>query len=92
MLPTRVSFSLMKEWQIASGRFKVRSHRFGKSFFIDRDGFSIIYKVANYIKNKKGKMVSINDGYMSNDEYKDFIDILTESFETSLNKKSSYEI
>ena len=88
---TDVNQWLMKEWQIASGNFEVRSYKFGKSFYIDRDGFDAAVYASKYIGNQNGKMISVNDGPMTSDQYDNFISIITNSFEKNLNNKSSYE-
>ena len=88
---TDVNQWVMKEWQIASGNFEVRSHKFGKTFYIDRDGFKIVSEASNYIIKQKGKMISVNDGPMSEDEYNKFIHMMINSFESILKEKSEFE-
>ena len=88
---TDVNQWLMKEWQIASGNFDVRSHKFGKSYFIDRDGFNIVKDAAKYIYKQKGKMISINDGKMSEKEFTSFINSMINSLNHILPYKSTFE-
>lgn len=89
---TDVNQWLFKDWQIAAGNFNVRSIKFGESFFIDRDGISSIkLKMLSYIRNQKGKMIAINDGEMSNVEFDNLVQDLTESFQHILPNKSSFE-
>lgn len=88
---TDVNQWIMKEWQIASGFFEIRSNKFGKSYYIDRDGFKVFGDICSYIKKHKGKMISINDGYMSESEYKKFISGLDKSFASILSEASSFE-
>lgn len=83
---------LFKEWQIASGNFKPRSIKFGKSFYIDRDGIDKVNKkVTNYIKKQKGKIISINDGKMTEEDFFKIVADLEKSFNTTLSEKSSFE-
>lgn len=89
---TDVNQWVMKEWQIADGNFEVRSHKFGKSFFIDRDGIKDTKdEILNYIAKQKGKMIAINDGPMSDEEFDDIVKALKETFEKILPEKSSFE-
>lgn len=83
---------VFKEWQIAEGNFEPRSEKFGKSFFIDRDGIEKVKPEAiNYIVKQKGKMISINDGEMSEEDFYKTLDELKQSFEKILPEKSSFE-
>ena len=83
---------VFKEWQIAEGNFIPRSIKFGESFFIDRDGIENVKpKVIKYITKQQGKMISINDGKMSEDEFENILIELKQSFEKILPEKSSFE-
>ena len=89
---TDVNQWLFKEWQIASGNFVNRSIKFGKSYYIDRDGIKAIKdNMLKYIKKQKGKMIAINDGTMSSEEFEDITNELDKAFETILPEKSSFE-
>lgn len=89
---TDVNQWLFKEWQIASGNFKNRTIKFGKSFYIDRDGIeNTKSQMLNYIEKKKGKMIAINDGKMSDEEFDCLVKDLKKVFELKLNKKCMYE-
>lgn len=88
---TDVNQWLMKEWQIAKGNFINRSYKFGKAFFIDRDGMEIKNNMINYITKQKGKMIAINDGPLSEVNFKKFKKELTVSFDKILPNKSSFE-
>ena len=69
-----------------------RSVKFGKSFFIDRDGINNVKpKAVKYITKQQGKMISINDGEMTEEEFEQTLKDLKESFEKILPEKSSYE-
>ncbi|MDD3241997.1 MAG: Stealth CR1 domain-containing protein [Bacilli bacterium] len=89
---TDVNQWLMKEWQIAKGNFKNRSIKFGKTFYIDRDGIQNTKKeIVKYISKQKGKMIAINDGPMSETEFTDAVLSIKKAFEVNLNNKSKYE-
>ena len=89
---TDVNQWLFKEWQIASGGIEVRSSRFGKTFYIDRDGFESLHKkIRKYITKQQGKMIAINDGEMSERDYCILKKELENSFERILPEKSIYE-
>lgn len=89
---TDVNQWLFKEWQIASGNFCNRSIKFGEAFYIDRDGIlNIKTTMLNYIKKQKGKMIAINDGPMSIEEFEQLKKELTDAFEYIYPQKSSFE-
>lgn len=89
---TDVNQWLFKEWQIASGKFIPRSIRFGKSYYIDRDGLKKTEpQIIKYITKQKGKMISINDGYMEQEEFEELIIKLKNAFDSILKEKSSFE-
>ena len=88
---TDVNQWVLKEWQIASGNFYDRSIKFGQSFYIDRDGLKDKSKFLNYIAKQKGKMISINDGPMTDEEFENIITELKKSFDKILPEKSSFE-
>ena len=89
---TDVNQWLMKEWQLASGNFKVRSNNFGKAFYIDRDGIKIEKEILSYISKQKGKMIAINDGPMSLEDFERIKKNIALSFEKNLKEKSKFEI
>lgn len=86
-----VSQWLMREWQIASGKFEPRNSSFGKSFHMDRKGVGIVNDIGKYITSQKGHIVVINDGEMSEREFIMAKKILANSFDAILPSKSSYE-
>lgn len=88
---TDVNQWLFREWQIASGHISIRSHKFGKSFFIDRDGIHLKPAILKYIKSGAGQMIAINDGPMSTTEFKSLLKDLNSAFNLILPRKSSYE-
>lgn len=89
---TDVNQWLYKEWELASGNFVPRSNKFGKSFFIDRDGVDILPNVCKYIEKQKGKIIAINDGEMNDDQFETVKKELINSFDKILPKKSSFEL
>ncbi|MEE3342816.1 MAG: Stealth CR1 domain-containing protein [Bacilli bacterium] len=89
---TDVNQWLFKEWQIASGNFVIRNHRFGKSYYIDRDGIKgTKHEIITNIKSQKMKMIAINDGPMSDEEFNDILNSLKKAFEKILTDKCSFE-
>lgn len=90
---TDVNQWVMREWQIASGNFVNRNtKKFGKSFYIDRDGIeNTLDMMINSIKKQKGKIISINDGPMSDEQFEETVQLLKQAFEVHLSKKSSFE-
>lgn len=89
---TDVTQWLFKDWQIASGKFAVRTHKFGRAFYIDRDGLDKVGKeILRYITRQRGKIVVINDGEMKESEFDKFRGELKVAFEKILPEKSEYE-
>ena len=89
---TDVNQWLFKEWQVASVKFKNRNIKFGVSYYIDRDGLDKIHdSLIKYISFQKGKMVSINDGEMTEEEFNKILKDLNYAFEKILPKKSTFE-
>lgn len=89
---TDVNQWLFREWQIASGNFVNRSSKFGKAFYIDRDGLANVKNdMLDYISKQKGKMIAINDGEMTEDEFEKIVIELKNTFEINLFKPSSFE-
>ncbi len=89
---TDVNQWLFREWQIASGYFNNRTIRFGRSYFIDRDGISNIHdSLIKYICKQKGKVISINDGPMSDKDFTQILNDLNKAFEEILPDKCSFE-
>mgnify|MGYP004458936169 FL=1 len=83
---------LFKEWQIASGKIAIRSKKFGKSYFIDRDGINNIKEeLLNAIQKQKYNMIAINDGPMNDNEFENLLKDLKESFNKILPEKSTFE-
>ena len=90
---TDVNQWLFREWQIASGNFVNRSSKFGKAYYIDRDGIGTVKNdILRYIKKQKGHMIAINDGPMSDEEFDALIQDLKEAFESIMPEKSEFEL
>lgn len=83
---------VFKEWQIASGNFIPRSVKFGATFYIDRDGIKIKSQILKCITKQKVNIVAINDGPMSDTEFKNLIEDLKKAFEKIMPEKSSFEL
>ena len=81
---------LIRNWQLAKGNFYPRSVKIGKSFAISDDISMKI--VADYMNNRKGKIICINDAQLSWDDFTRFKDELKKVFEMILPDKSKYEL
>ena len=80
----------MRNYQLASGRFWPRSMSFGKSFFLEKNKDSI-ESVTLYIKKQMGKMIAINDGDLSDQEFLEDRKKVIDAFESILPEKSEFE-
>lgn len=81
---------LMKEWQIASGKFYPRDIGVGKFFQLEESiGLDAI---CSYIEKQKGKMICINDGYMSDESFEKNKRLIKRAFQKILPEKSKFEI
>lgn len=81
---------LFRNWQLATGNFIPRKTNIGKSFDLHKENDLI--KTTSYIKKQKGKMICINDGDLSQDEYEKYKIAVNESFEKILPEKSKFEL
>jgi hypothetical protein len=81
----------MRNWQIASGSFAPRNWKMGKSFAIENDTSSL-EACLKYIRNGKGKVVCINDGELTDEQFLYCKDSIINEFETLLPEKSKFEI
>ena len=82
---------IFREWQLASGKFEVRKSNYGKTFYIDRDGLEIKKSIIDCITNQRKKMISINDGDMTEEEFQNLTREIRDAFELILRDKSSFE-
>lgn len=81
----------MRNWQLASGKFENRSIRFGKSFFLDK-GKNDLNTAREYLVKQKGKLYSINDGEMREEEFQENKAKILQAFDSILPEKSSFEL
>lgn len=81
---------LFKEWQIAKGEFTPRSTRIGANMRLgDQNECS---EVCSYVRNRKGKMICINDGRLTDEEFERYKKELISAFEAILPGKSGFEV
>ena len=79
---------LMKDWQLAKGQFYPRSPKIGTVINVDDEN---VKKAASIIRNRKYKMICIND----TDDIKNFEDVkndINREFEKILPSKSIFEV
>lgn len=81
-----------RNWQLASGEFENRDFNIGKCFYLGYNYKDTIYDVSYYISNHKGKLISINDGEMTDKEFKYNKKILIKAFDRILPNKSNFEL
>lgn len=84
---TDVNQWVIKEWQIASGRFEPRSINCGKLLAVHN--IQDAKEAANYIQHQKEIMVCIND-HMEGD-YQEAARLISTSFNKILPEKSTFE-
>lgn len=78
---------VMKDWQLASGKFYPRNVKFGKAYDINKD---TINEILEDLKTGKHKTIVINDSEEV-DDFEKQKNAINEAFETRLNQKSSFE-
>ena len=81
---------VFKEWQLAKGEFYPRTAGIGKNFILDHEKDE--KRILEYIKKQKGKMVCVNDGELTVEEFEKYKMDLIEAFEDILPQKSSFEV
>lgn len=81
----------LRNLQLASGQFENRPVNIGKSFYLEKNKDNI-KNVIKYITENKGKMISINDGEMTDKEFEYNKKILIKAFERILPNKSNFEL
>lgn len=81
---------LLRYWQIVSGQFCPRSTSFGKSFVL-RDDIENNKKIFSAIRNQRYKMVCVNDGIESEQNFLQAKESLIGAFEDILPGKSTFE-
>ncbi len=80
---------LIKDWQIASGKFEYRSKNFGKVFEIRNKGN--LEKVKNVILKQKYKMICVNDEIDNDADFEYIKKEINAAFEQILSEKSNFE-
>ncbi|MGN0638834.1 MAG: Stealth CR1 domain-containing protein [Huintestinicola sp.] len=81
---------LFKEWQLAKGEFVPRSTRIGANMRLgDMNECS---EVCEYIRKRKGKMICINDGRLTDEEFERYKKELISAFDAILPHKSEFEV
>lgn len=83
---------LMKEWQLAKGKFYPRSINTGKSFDSNTDGKQAYIKAARIIEKQRYKMICVNDGDLPYDELEESMALIENSFLSILPNKSDFEV
>lgn len=91
----QLSQYIFVDWQRATGRFYPRSPRVGKSFFLGK-GTSFVDieqmdEAVAYIRKQRGKMVCLNDGDMTDEEFQERKTAIRDAFQSILPEKSSFE-
>lgn len=81
---------VFKEWQLAKGEFYPRAAGIGMTFVLEDEKEE--KKILEYIKKQKGKMICVNDGELTAEEFEKYKMDLIEAFEGILPQKSSFEI
>lgn len=79
---------VFREWQLAKNEFHPRKLSIGKSITL---GDKTYLKAANYIKQKKYKMICINDADMSDEDFEIRKEAIKQAFQSILPEKSSFE-
>lgn len=67
--PSDVSNWLIKDWQCAKGEFYPRPISFGRTFCIGTNYDSTINEAESYLRGRKGKVVCLNDGDLTPEQY-----------------------
>ena len=79
---------LIKDWQICQGKFYPRSNRIGKIYDVSKNN---IENIVKDIKNKKHKMICINDGVIDEEQFEIYKKRIIDAFEQVLPEKSNFE-
>lgn len=81
----------MKAWQLASGQFEPRDIHLSKSFMI-QDGQNTAKEVADAITNQRFKLITINDGELTEQQFENGKQQVIDAFEKIFPEKSSFEL
>lgn len=79
---------IMKDWQIASGRFAPRSIHAGRRFAINSVEEAV--RCSKVISGQKSAMVCVND-HISDETYKEAAEIIRTAFDKNYGTKCSFE-
>lgn len=84
---------LMNYWQLAKGDFYPLKHNYGKAFFPARyENVSLFTKsICEYISSQQGLTICINDGNISEQEFKVAKEEIAKAFDSLLPRKSQFE-
>lgn len=85
---TDVNQWLFREWQLAAGNFVPQKEKKGKSFVIKNN----IEAVKRYMKQRKGKIVCINDADLTEEQFEMYKKEINTVFEELFPEKSEYEV
>lgn len=87
---------LFLDWQRVTGNFKPRSPKIGQAFVLGQGNFAQrmceYTQAIDYITKQRGKMVCLNDGDMTNEEFESRKSGLQQAFQSILPEKSSFEV
>lgn len=79
---------LIRERQLAEGKFVPRSRKTGKVFELDREGKEAIRTV----REQTAKMICLNDGLLEEEEFRQTREGLQKAFEAILPEQSEFEV
>ena len=80
----------MRNWQLASGKFVPRPVGIGREFTIGTGDCSV-EECIRYMRKKHGKMICMNDGEMTSEEFERAKQLILNEFEYMFPEISSYE-
>lgn len=87
-----VSHWLAKGWQCAKGEFYPCPVSWGRAFFFNSEQEATIAAAVNYINDRKGKAICLNDGKMPPEEFERAIEAILRSLNTVFPVKSEFEL
>lgn len=83
---------LYRDWDIVKGEFVPRSYKFGRAFFLDRDGLPVLDEIVRYIEHRQGRVICINDGHLTPEEFALCKQRINGALASILPDKSSFEL
>ena len=91
--PLDVNQWVMREWQMASGRFTPRSASFSRAFYLEKNNpVEGVRAVVRELARPKHSLICVNDAAMSNSEFDECRQLVVGAFEQLLPAKSSFEL